>query len=267
MGDRLGCDPDVVDTAGLAHDLGHPPFGHNGEDALDEAAQACGGFEGNAQTLRVLTRLEAKVVGPDGALGRAQPDPGQPRRVLQVPVAAPQPGSASSACTPTTYPSSPGCGRRRRRDPSRRCLEAQVMDWADDVAYSVHDVEDGIITGHVRLRPAAAGRRRAGRAVQGRGRGLLDRAGRRSRRGAWPSCWPTRRWPRWPTSTAAAGALVAVKQVASLLIGRFVAAAVDGHPVDRYGDGAAAPLRRRPGRAARRCGPSARCSRASRCAT
>ena len=219
LGKALGADPDVVDTACLAHDLGHPPFGHNGERALAEAAAGCGGFEGNAQTLRLLTRLEAKTFTPDGRsaglnLTRASLD-----------AATKYPWDA------TVDPRKFGvyaddadvfAWLRDGAPPGRRCLEAQVMDFADDVAYSVHDVEDGVVAGQVDLaRLGDPGERaellavaRAGYAPEAEPAELAAALDRLLALDFWPASWDGGR-----------RSLAALKDLTSQLIGRFCTAA------------------------------------------
>jgi dGTPase len=164
LGAELGCDPDLVDAACLAHDLGHPPFGHNGEAALAALAEeggplACGGFEGNAQSLRLLTRLEPKVPGAGLNLTRATLDAAvkYPWMAHEVPASpASAPGNVTLHLPPKygSYQSDSSVFEwiRAGAPGRRRCLEAQVMDWADDVAYCVHDLEDGLHAGLVPLK-------------------------------------------------------------------------------------------------------------------
>ena len=145
----LGLDRDVVDTACLTHDLGHPPFGHNGERALAVWAEDAGGFEGNAQTLRILTRLEAKRFDAHGTsvglnLTRATLDASckYPWSLSEA-----KPGSAKFGYYADDRPVFEWV---RQGAPDRvQCAEAQAMDLADDVAYSVHDFEDAIVSEYI----------------------------------------------------------------------------------------------------------------------
>jgi dGTPase len=241
----LGCEPDLVETAALAHDLGHPPFGHNGERVLAAAAADCGGFEGNAQTLRLLTRLEAKTFGPDGRsaglnLTRATLDACTkypwPRADAPAPGGVHGDGAVKTLRKFGVYDDDLPVFTWLRSgvDGPRRCLEAQVMDFADDVAYSVHDLEDGIVAGRIDLTVLDDPAERAAVWATARSWYLPD-TDDDTFEGALGRL---RSVGRWPTSTydGSRGALAALKNLTSDLIGVFC-----GHvheaTRERFGDG------------------------------
>ena len=149
-------DPDRVEAACLAHDIGHPPFGHLAETILDRNANQFGGFEGNAQSFRIVTRL--------GVTSLDYPGLNLTRGTLQ--------GLLKYPWTYSRRPDEPthqtgkkpkwgvyDCDAATLTDitgdesggPFRRSVEAELMDWSDDVTYSVHDVEDFFRAGLIPL--------------------------------------------------------------------------------------------------------------------
>ena len=129
---------DLADAVALAHDLGHPPFGHAGEEALSEVMRDYGGFEHNAQAIRIVTELERQYIGHDGL--------NLTRETLEGIAKHNGPVSGEVPFALAEY--------NRKQDLAldlRAGAEAQVAALADDVAYVCHDLQDGLAAGMLTL--------------------------------------------------------------------------------------------------------------------
>ncbi|HTE98127.1 MAG TPA: deoxyguanosinetriphosphate triphosphohydrolase [Bradyrhizobium sp.] len=143
---QLGLDEDLTEALALAHDLGHPPFGHAGERALDACMQAHGGFDHNAQTLRVVTSLEHRYPEFDGLNLTWETLEGIVKHNGPL---AERNGAAVGRYRDHGIPSGIS-GYTRTYDLelwSFASLEAQVAAIADDIAYDAHDIDDGLRAG------------------------------------------------------------------------------------------------------------------------
>ncbi len=142
IAEDLHLDPDVVEAAALAHDLGHPPFGHVAEQELDHAVkyqELLDGYEGNPQSFRILTKLEVRDTSAFGIdLTRATLN-----AVLKYPRLRQLQGEAHKKWGAySTESSELKWTRKQFRNSEERSVEAELMDWADDIAFSLHDAED-----------------------------------------------------------------------------------------------------------------------------
>ena len=228
LGAALGADPDLMEGACLAHDIGHPPFGHNGEEALNQIAASCGGFEGNAQSIRLLIRLEAKTVLPDGKsiglnLTRASLD-AAPKYPWSRAVNARKFGVYEDDLEIFNW-------YRSGVESGKTSMEAQIMDWSDDVAYSVHDLEDSLVSGQVKLDQLSNDLPKLFKVAQDMYLADITESEMQLALAALQklSCWP-----RYYDGTHRS--LARLKDLASQLIGRFAQAA-EVATQEEYGDG------------------------------
>ena len=228
LGAALGADPDLMEGACLAHDIGHPPFGHNGEEALNLIAQSCGGFEGNAQSLRLLIRLEAKTVLPDGKsiglnLTRASLDAATKYPWTRA-VNAKKFGVYEDDLEIFNW-------YRQGIDSGKSSMEAQIMDWSDDIAYSVHDLEDSLVSGQIKLDQLSDDLPKLFTVAQ---QMYLADITESEMQSALNSLQKLSCWPRYYDGTHRS--LARLKDLASQLIGRFAQAA-EVATQEKYGDG------------------------------
>jgi dGTPase len=228
LGAALGADPDLMEGACLAHDIGHPPFGHNGEEALNLIAQSCGGFEGNAQSLRLLIRLEAKTVLPDGKsiglnLTRASLDAATKYPWTRA-VNAKKFGVYEDDLEIFNW-------YRAGVDSGKSSMEAQIMDWSDDIAYSVHDLEDSLVSGQIKLDQLSTDLPKLFIVAQ---QMYLSDITESEMQSALNSLQKLSCWPRYYDGTHRS--LARLKDLASQLVGRFAQAA-EVATQEKYGDG------------------------------
>ncbi len=228
LGAALGADPDLMEGACLAHDIGHPPFGHNGEEALNLLAKSCGGFEGNAQSIRLLIRLEAKTVLPDGKsiglnLTRASLDAATKYPWSRVENAKKFGVYEDDLEIFSWY--------RQGAKSGQVSMEAQIMDWSDDVAYSVHDLEDSLVSGQVKLDQLSNDLPKLFKVAQ---QVYLADITQAEMEKALASLQQLSCWPSYYDGTHRS--LARLKDLASQLIGRFAQAA-EVATGEKYGDG------------------------------